>query len=145
LSDKRGAPRNVPPPIHPSLSKAKLDKAETLSEKASSALAQGIVKFLLGENKPDDNLAGFPTAFQDPRTENIDPTAALLDTYSVQKGHFLILIKPQITLHSDVDSEATMLLAIESAVFRGFTVLDNECVGDPINSHVMHRYAPTKT
>ncbi len=135
LSDKESVARNVPPPVHPSLSKVK----ETLSEKASNAFTQGIVKLLLGDIKIDAEGPESRAAFEDPRDKKIDPKVALPSSYLVQKSHFLVLFHPQITLHSDVDSEATMLLAVEAAAFRGFTVIDNDCVGDAVNSHVMHR------
>jgi hypothetical protein len=144
LSSRHSASQAHHEPHLPSLNKIKQEKLEVLAEKASSTLAGSFLKLLLGQDSKGENGAttqggdrSFPLA---QGFVKIDPGAGLPATYTVQKSHFLVLLKPQITLHSDLDSESTMLLALEAASFRGFTVVDNECAGDPVNAHVMHRY-----
>jgi hypothetical protein len=116
-------------------------KLDWVAESSGNVVAKELLKLVLGDsskeqdvgnNEQDGHRASAP--------EDLDPHAGLPDKYSVAKSHYLLLMGPQLALSSEVDRDSTILFAMETASFKGYTVTDDDFVGDAVNSRLMHRY-----
>ena len=59
---------------------------------------------------------------------------------SVRKGHYCVLLKPQIVLQSERTTDSVVVLASATASLQSHTVMDNDNADDPVNGHIMNRF-----
>lgn len=117
-------------------------KLDWVAEKSGNAVAKELLKLVMGDSdKRDDDEQEESTG----ETPNLspgqkgDPHVGLPKEYTVSKSHYLLLLGPQLALSSDLDAKSTILFTMDVAIFKGYTIGDDEFVGDPVNSRVMHR------
>jgi hypothetical protein len=131
LSD---APLNIPQakPIRIPVS----TKLDWVAEKSGNVVAKELFKLVMGDNdkrEPDEHQAS-----ETPKM-NRDPKVGLPKEYTVSRSHYFQLLGPQLALSSELDEHSTILFTMDAAAFKGYTVGDDEFLGDPVNSQVMHR------
>ena len=103
-------------------------------------MAKELLKLVLGDgDKLEHNEGDLGTEESKPPGHETDPHAGLPEEYTVTKSHFLSLFGPQLALSSELDEDSTILFCMDSATFKGYTIGDEDFVGDPVNSRVMHR------
>lgn len=73
---------------------------------------------------------------------DVDPDNAadhLPEHFDLNSGHLCMFIKPQISLHSDVDDKSTVILTAFRAQLKVFSVVDARIQDDPVNADVCHQ------
>lgn len=113
---------------------------ERVADRAANAVTRTMFKLFPDKHHRQTEASDArPSTAEARASESLNPSEGLPSTYETRKSHFLALMKPQIALSSEVDKDATVLVTVESATFRGFTVIDPDYQGDTVNAHVMHR------
>ena len=79
-----------------------------------------------------------PLLFAD-ATADIDPMRGWSEGVSLQKGHFCLLLKPQLVLRSEASSEAVCVLAAVQGKLQTYNVIDDANADDPVSGKVMSR------
>ncbi len=69
----------------------------------------------------------------------VDPLYGWAEGVSARKGHFCLLLKPQIVLRSNDDQESVCVLAAVQGKLKTFAIMDDANVNDPISGKVMNR------
>jgi hypothetical protein len=117
-------------------------KLDWVAERSGNAVAKELLKLVMGDNdKRDDDEREESTGDTPnlPPGQKGDPHVGIPKEYTVSKSHYLLLLGPQLALSSDLDAKSTILFTMDVAIFKGYTIGDDEFVGDPVNSRVMHR------
>lgn len=70
----------------------------------------------------------------------VDPSLGWSSDVSIKKSHFCLLLKPQISLHSESDAGSTLVLGAMSASLQSFTIMDDLHADDAVTGHIMSRY-----
>jgi hypothetical protein len=133
-----------------------LDQAEALfpesqdqgrkSWNASSgayAAAHVLRKMLIRDDrKSEDDSVGISMRDANPAVSRLDPSLGWnqKDVYT-ERGHFCLLIKPQIVLQSEKSSDSTVVLASTNMSLQVHTIIDRANVSDPVNGPIMTRYS----
>ena len=99
------------------------------------------MKKLLG----GDNNSTTPSVDFIPQTVSklpaaVDPLHGWAEGVSANRGHFCLLLKPQIVLRSTEDNDAVCVLAAVQGKLKTFSVMDDVNVNDPVSGKVMNRY-----
>ncbi|KAM0751839.1 hypothetical protein T439DRAFT_325030 [Meredithblackwellia eburnea MCA 4105] len=84
---------------------------------------------------PDSN-----PAYRDPF--DVEPESSnehLPDEFDLMSGHLCNLIKPQISLSSDVDDKSTITFTAFRCQLKSYQVIDTRVPDDPVNRQVMNR------
>ena len=71
---------------------------------------------------------------------SVDPLEGWAEGVSARRGHFCLLLKPQIVLRSNEDNESVCILAAVQGKLKTFSVMDDANIADPISGKVMNRY-----
>lgn len=117
------------------------NKLDWMADKTGNVVAKELLKLVLGDSDKQEHDEG-EFGMQTPKSpgHETDPHTGLPEEYTVTKSHFLSLFGPQLALSSELDEDSTILFCMDSATFKGYTIGDDDFVGDPVNSRVMHRY-----
>jgi hypothetical protein len=117
-------------------------KLDWVAERSGNAVAKELLKLVMGDNDKRDDDEQEESTNEEPRLspgQKGDPHIGLPKEYTVSKSHYLLLLGPQLALSSELDAKSTILFTMDIASFKGYTIGDDEFVGDPVNSRVMHR------
>jgi len=117
-------------------------KLDWVAEKSGNAVAKELLKLVMGDSDKRDDDEQEESRGETPNLspgQKGDPHVGLPKEYTVSKSHYLLLLGPQLALSSDLDAKSTILFTMDVAIFKGYTIGDDEFVGDPVNSRVMHR------
>ena len=107
---------------------------------AAQAAAVAVKKLLIGDgNTSTPSLDSVPhTVSRLP--PNVDPLHGWAEGVSARKGHFCLLLKPQIVVRSNEDNDAVCVLAAVQGKLKTFSIMDDANVNDPVSGKVMNRY-----
>ena len=103
----------------------------------AQAAATAIRKILMGigEGKGFSELT---ETFQG-KKRHFDPLCGWSDGVSLEKSHFVMLLKPQFILRSDGNESSKCVLTALQATLQSFSIMDTSNVEDPISGRVMRR------
>jgi hypothetical protein len=112
-----------------------LSEKPQASPYSAQAAAQALRKLLIGDiaTKSSIEVSDYVSS---PRPELVDPLDGWSDGVSLRKGHFCLLLKPQIVLKSE---ESVCILAAVQAKLQSFEIMDDSNLDDPISGKVMSR------
>jgi len=99
--------------------------------------ASAIRKILKGEN----NTKIPYLANDQPGPTTFDPLDGWAEGVSLTKGHYCLLIKPQIVLRGESSTRACIVAAAQAKI-QSFDIMDLANFDDPISGKVMSRYVP---
>lgn len=68
-----------------------------------------------------------------------DPLEGWSDGVSLRKGHFCLLLKPQVILRSAESTEAICVLAAVHGALKTYAIMDNANADDPACGKIMNR------
>ena len=119
---------------------SELQQRDTDKHKGPAQAAAVAVKKLLG----GDTNASTPSVDFAPQTvsklpPSVDPLHGWAEGVSARKGHFCLLLKPQIVLRSTEDNDAVCVLAAVQGKLKTFSIMDDANIHDPISGKVMNR------
>ncbi|KAH7921808.1 hypothetical protein BV22DRAFT_1114199 [Leucogyrophana mollusca] len=102
----------------------------------AQAAAVALRKIFSGDSKSlsvdvDDNPSGDGGA--------VDPLGGWEEGVSLRRSHFCLLLKPQIVLRSEANSEAVSVLAAVQAKLQSFKIMDDSNLEDPVSGTIMTR------
>jgi hypothetical protein len=105
---------------------------------AQQAATNALRRILTAENNPrvsvlmsDDTPCRPAGAF--------DPLSGWSEGVTLLRSHFLLLLKPQIVLRTEVDQHSVCVLAAVHAKSQSFNVMDDSNIDDPVSGKVMTR------
>ena len=106
---------------------------------SAQAAAAAVKKLLVG-----DGAGSTPSVEFVPQTVSklpavVDPLNGWAEGVSARKGHFCLLLKPQIVLRSNEDNESVCVLAAVQGKLKTFSIMDDANIHDPISGKVMNR------
>lgn len=103
----------------------------------AQAAATAIRKILGG----DGESKSFPehTETCQEKMEHLDPLSGWSDGVTLNRSHFVMLLKPQLVLRSDVTESSVCILTALQATLQGFSIMDTSNAEDPISGRVMRR------
>lgn len=101
------------------------------------AAAAALRKLLTGEDRTSVEAAHEPVV--DLTTQEIDPMSGWSDGVSIRKGHFCLLLKPQIVLRSEASADAVCILAAVQGKLQSYAVMDTANADDPVSGKIMSR------
>ncbi|KAH9899928.1 golgi-body localization protein domain-containing protein [Cubamyces lactineus] len=105
---------------------------------SAQAAAIAVKKLLVGEGGSTPSVEFVPqTVSKLPAT--IDPLHGWGEGVSPRKGHFCLLLKPQVVLRSNADTESVCVLAAVQGKLKTFAIMDDANAHDPISGKVMNR------
>ena len=110
------------------------ERSMSPTQAAASALRK-ILKY--SDAKPSDDLSC------DDIPESLDaanPLDGWSDGVSLKKSHYCLLLKPQVVLRGEVDSEPCVVAAIQ-AKLQSFAIMDDMNADDPASGKIMSRCA----
>lgn len=99
-------------------------------------------KLLTGESDDKTSIEVCKEPLVDLTTEEINPMNGWSDDVSIRKGHFCLLLKPQIVLRSEASADAVCILAAVQGKLQSYAVMDNANADDPVSGKVMSRCIP---
>ena len=105
---------------------------------SAHAAAARLKTFLTGENNVHAPVEFAPQTVSK-LAPTVDPLYGWAEGVSARKGHFCLLLKPQIVLRSNDDQESVCVLAAVQGKLKTFAIMDNANVNDPISGKVMNR------
>ena len=68
-----------------------------------------------------------------------DPMNGWSEGVALEKGHFCLLLKPQLVLRSEASNEAVCVLAAVQGKLQTFNIMDQENIDDPVSGKIMSR------
>lgn len=71
--------------------------------------------------------------------DNVDPLSGWSDGVALEKGHFCLLLKPQIVLRSEAEAGAVLILAAVQGKLQTYGIMDMANMDDPVSGKVMTR------
>lgn len=71
--------------------------------------------------------------------DNKDPLKGWSKGVSLRKGHFCLLLKPQIVLRSEANAESVCVLAAVQGKLQTYNIMDDANADDPVSGKVMSR------
>ena len=105
---------------------------------SAQAAAIAVKKLLVGDGGSTPSVEFIPqTVSKLPAT--IDPLHGWGEGVSPRKGHFCLLLKPQVVLRSSADTESVCVLAAVQGKLKTFAIMDDSNAHDPISGKVMNR------
>ncbi len=114
------------------------EKSDT-SAASVHAAAMALRKLLTGDNDDRTSVEVAKAPVVDLTSQEIDPTSGWSEGVSIRKGHFCLLLKPQIVLRSEASPEAVCILAAVQGKLQSYAVMDNANADDPVSGKVMSR------
>ncbi|CAL1700808.1 unnamed protein product [Somion occarium] len=114
-------------------SKAKAEKGRESASSAHAA-AMAVRRMFTGEG-----ASRVERVHESDSLDNIDPMSGWSEDVALQKSHFCLLLKPQIVLRSEADSEAVCIMAAVQGKLQSYGILDIAHADDPISGNVMTR------
>ncbi|KAI0750742.1 golgi-body localization protein domain-containing protein [Daedaleopsis nitida] len=108
---------------------------------SAQAAAIAVKKLLVGDSHGGGTA---PTVEFVPQTVSklpatVDPLHGWAEGVSARKGHFCLLLKPQIVLRSNEDDESVCVLAAVQGKLKTFSIMDDANAHDPVSGKVMNR------
>ena len=110
-------------------------KTRSTATSGAQAAAQAIRKILVGDD--DARPSSEHPDVED--SEEFHPMDGWSHGVSLRRSHFGLLLKPQVILRSDAESDSTCILAATQATLQSFAILDTANVADPVSGRVMTR------
>ncbi|KAI0347243.1 hypothetical protein BDW22DRAFT_1322640 [Trametopsis cervina] len=105
----------------------------------AQAAAQAMRRILTGgDSGPRTSIEVPPEPFEEALSET-DPMKGWGEGVSLQKGHFCLLLKPQLVLRSEASKEAVCVLAAVQGKLQTYNILDDANIDDPVSGKVMSR------
>lgn len=71
--------------------------------------------------------------------DDADPMRGWAEGVTLQKGHFCLLLKPQLVLRSEANTEAVCVLAAVQGKLQTYNIMDKANVDDPVSGKIMNR------
>ena len=105
---------------------------------SAHAAAAKLKTLLTGENSGPTELEFTPQTVSK-LSSTVDPLHGWAEGVSAVKGHFCLLLKPQIVLRSNDDRESVCILAAVQGKLKTFAIMDNANVNDPVSGKIMNR------
>ncbi|OSD04190.1 hypothetical protein PYCCODRAFT_1476242 [Trametes coccinea BRFM310] len=105
---------------------------------SAQAAAVAVKKLLVGEGGSTSSVEFVPQTVSK-LPASIDPLHGWGEGVSPRKGHFCLLLKPQVVLRSDADSESVCVLAAVQGKLKTFAIMDDSNAQDPVSGKVMNR------
>lgn len=105
----------------------------------AQAAASAVKKFLVGEGGSPAPTVEFVPQTVSKLPSSVDPLQGWAEGVSARKGHFCLLLKPQIVLRSNDDDESVCILAAVQGKLKTFSIMDNANEHDPVSGKVMNR------
>nr|VWO95170.1 Uncharacterized protein [Ganoderma boninense] len=105
---------------------------------SAHAAAARLKTFLTGESNVPAPVEFTPQTVSK-LAPTVDPLYGWAEGVSARKGHFCLLLKPQVVLRSNDDQESVCILAAVQGKLKTFTIMDDANVNDPISGKVMNR------
>jgi hypothetical protein len=75
----------------------------------------------------------------DGNAQDHDPMRGWAEGVSLEKGHFCLLLKPQLVLRSEASKEAVCVLAAVQGKLQTYNIMDQANIDDPVSGKVMSR------
>ena len=75
----------------------------------------------------------------------VDPLDGWAEGVSARRGHFCLLLKPQIVLRSNDDEESVCVLAAVQGKLKTFSIMDDANAHDPVSGKVMNRFVAIRS
>lgn len=108
---------------------------------SAQAAANAVKKLLVGDGGTSPSVDFVPqTVSKLPAF--VDPLHGWAEGVSPRKGHFCLLLKPQIVLRANADTESVCVLAAVQGKLNTFSIMDNANIHDPISGKIMNRCDP---
>lgn len=121
---------------------AEVDQEKHRGAAASAqAAAQAVRKILTGGDsgsKTSLDVISEPSGYT---AEVADPMKGWAEGVSLRKGHFCLLLKPQLVLRSEDSVEAVCVLAAVQGKLQTYNIMDDANVDDPVSGKIMSRCA----
>ncbi|KAI0638130.1 golgi-body localization protein domain-containing protein [Trametes polyzona] len=105
---------------------------------SAQAAAIAVKKLLVGEGGASPSVDFVPQTVSK-LPSNVDPLHGWAEGVSPRKGHFCLLLKPQVVLRSDGDTESVCVLAAVQGKLKTFSIMDDANAHDPISGKIMNR------
>ena len=96
-------------------------------------------KLLSGEGASSVPTVDFVPQTVSKLPSTVDPLHGWAEGVSARKGHFCLLLKPQIVLRSTEDNDAVCVLAAVQGKLKTFSIMDDANANDPVSGKVMNR------
>ncbi len=109
------------------------DKKHKKTTNSAQAAANVLRKMLVG----DDEVAFRTSGLEEGKP--FDPLDGWSDGVAIRKGHFCLLLKPQIVLKCDASEDAVCVLAALQATLQSFAIQETANADDPISGRIMTR------
>ncbi|TFK55958.1 hypothetical protein OE88DRAFT_1731595 [Heliocybe sulcata] len=104
---------------------------------SAQAAAQAFLRRLAGD---DDDRTSVQMSRQPlPQPGVVDPLGGYSEGVSLRKSHFCLLLKPQVVLRSEANSNSVCVLAAVQAKLQTFAITDEANAEDPINGKILTR------
>ena len=110
------------------------DTEEKNGRYTNAALAMRNLFFGDGSSSPSQNSQ---MRSPDPRSQ--DPLEGWADGVSLRKGHFCLLLKPQVILRSAESREAICVLAAIHGILKTYAIMDDVNIDDPACGKIMNK------
>ncbi|KAI0677563.1 golgi-body localization protein domain-containing protein [Trametes maxima] len=107
---------------------------------SAQAAAVAVKKLLVGEGGAVPSVEFVPQTVSK-LPASVDPLLGWAEGVSPRKGHFCLLLKPQVVLRSsaDTNAESVCVLAAVQGKLTTFSIMDDANAHDPISGKVMNR------
>ncbi|PFH52812.1 hypothetical protein AMATHDRAFT_139321 [Amanita thiersii Skay4041] len=93
-------------------------------------------KLLRGDNQKSSVVPVTDPTFES--LESIDPMSGWFGGVTLKKSHFCLLLKPQVVLRGELDSEACVVAAMQ-AKLQSYAIMDDMNASDPVSGKIMSR------
>lgn len=105
--------------------------------------AQAMRKILSGGDGTAKTSIDVSSEPLDENSDYSDPMKGWTEGVSLEKGHFCLLLKPQLVLRSEASKEAVCVLAAVQGKLQTYNIMDQDNIDDPVSGKIMSRSAPT--
>ncbi|KAI0702885.1 golgi-body localization protein domain-containing protein [Cytidiella melzeri] len=105
----------------------------------AQAAAQAVRKILTGGDGVSRTSLEVSSEPIDENCESTDPMKGWAEGVSLQKGHFCLLLKPQLVLRSEASQEAVCVLAAVQGKLQTYNIMDKANIDDPVSGKIMSR------
>ncbi|KAI9001069.1 golgi-body localization protein domain-containing protein [Trametes punicea] len=105
---------------------------------SAQAAAVAVKKLLMGEGGATSSVEFVPQTVSK-LPASVDPLHGWGEGVSARKGHFCLLLKPQVVLRSNADTESVCILAAVQGKLKTFAIMDDSNAQDPVSGKVMNR------
>ena len=106
---------------------------------SAQAAAAAVKKLLVGDGAGSTPSVEFVPQTVSKLPSAVDPLYGWAEGVSARKGHFCLLLKPQVVLRSEASAEAVCVLAAVQGKLQSYDILDDANMDDPVSGRVMSR------